>query len=137
MFASSLPPVVCTMARVLYMSFVFAYAQWCPTHIVLCFCFGFLRLVYPMLSVSLDCPFLIAIQAFSNVYLLYILLVSTIIVCAITIYVIILYLALIMRKYVPGWKTQCTTRSGVRCFFHAGHSFPWSMLSTTLILLLY
>ena len=63
--------------------------------------------------------------------------VSTVIVCAITIYIIMLYLALIMRKYVPGWKTQCTTRSGVHCFFHAGHSFPWSMLSTTLILLLY
>jgi len=31
-----------------------------PTHIVLCFCFVFLRLVYPMLPVSLDCPFLIA-----------------------------------------------------------------------------
>ena len=59
--------------------------------------------------------------------------VSTVIVCAITIYIIMLYLALIMRKYVPGWKTQCTTRSGVHCFFHAGHSFPWSMLSTTLI----
>ena len=27
-------------------------------HIVLCFCFAFLRLVYPMLLVSLDCPFL-------------------------------------------------------------------------------
>ena len=28
-------------------------------HIVLCFCFVFLHLVYPMLPVSLDCPFLI------------------------------------------------------------------------------
>ena len=35
-------------------------------HIVLCFC---LRLVYPMLSVSLDCPFLIAASAFSSIYL--------------------------------------------------------------------
>jgi hypothetical protein len=31
----------------------------------------FLRLVYPMLPVSLDCPFLIASSVFSNVYLLY------------------------------------------------------------------
>jgi hypothetical protein len=43
--------------------------MWCPPHIVLCFCFVFLRLVYPMLSVSLDCPFLIASSVFSYVYL--------------------------------------------------------------------
>jgi hypothetical protein len=38
-----------------------------PTHIV----FGFfcLRLVCPMLMVSLDCPFLISPSVFSNVYL--------------------------------------------------------------------
>jgi hypothetical protein len=40
-----------------------------PTHIVLCFCFVFLPLVYPMLPVSLDCPFLIALSVFSNVYM--------------------------------------------------------------------
>ena len=33
------------------------------------FCFVFLCLVYPMLPVSLDCPFLIASSVFSNVYL--------------------------------------------------------------------
>ena len=38
-------------------------------HIVLCFCFVFLRLVYPMLPVSLDCPFLIATLVISNIYL--------------------------------------------------------------------
>ena len=43
-------------------------AQWCLTHIALCFCFVFLRLVYPMLPVSLDCPFFIAPSIFSNVY---------------------------------------------------------------------
>jgi hypothetical protein len=32
-------------------------------------CCVFLRLVYPMLPVSLDCPFLIASSVFSNVYL--------------------------------------------------------------------
>ena len=68
--------------------------MWCHTHIVLCFCFIFLRRVYPccqflcivhvwlplrysltficlmfrMLSVSLDCPCLITPSVFSNVY---------------------------------------------------------------------
>ena len=41
----------------------------CPTHIVLYYCFLFLPLVYPMLPVSLDCPFLIAPSVFSTVYL--------------------------------------------------------------------
>ena len=40
----------------------------CLTHIVLC-CVLFLRLVYPMFPVSLDCPFLIATSVFSTVYL--------------------------------------------------------------------
>ena len=35
-------------------------AQWCPTYIVLCFCFVLFRLVYPKLSASLDCHFWIA-----------------------------------------------------------------------------
>jgi hypothetical protein len=39
--------------------------MWCPTHIVLCFCFVFRRLVYLILLVSLDCPFLIAPSMFS------------------------------------------------------------------------
>jgi hypothetical protein len=37
---------------------------WCPTYIVLCFCFVYYS---PMLPVSLDCPFLIAPSVFSNV----------------------------------------------------------------------
>ena len=69
MFGSSLPPVVCRMAHVLFTLFMFVYLQWCPTHIVLCFCFVFLRLLYPMFPVSLDCPFVIATSVFSNVYL--------------------------------------------------------------------
>jgi hypothetical protein len=39
-------------------------------HIVLCVCFVCLRLVYPVLPVSLDCRFLIAPSVFSDVYLL-------------------------------------------------------------------
>ena len=38
------------------------------TYYVVVFCFIFLRLVYPMLAVSLDCPFLVAPSVFSNVY---------------------------------------------------------------------
>jgi hypothetical protein len=38
-------------------------------HILCCvFCFVFLCLVYPMLPVSGDCPFLIAPSVFFNVY---------------------------------------------------------------------
>jgi len=37
----------------------------------LCFCFVFLRLVYPMLPISLKCQFLITPSVFSNVYLSY------------------------------------------------------------------
>jgi hypothetical protein len=36
---------------------------------ILCCVFAFLRLVYSMLPVSLDCPFLISPSVFSNVYL--------------------------------------------------------------------
>jgi hypothetical protein len=35
---------------------------------VFCFCFAFLHLVYPMLPVSLDCPFSIAHSVLSHVY---------------------------------------------------------------------
>jgi hypothetical protein len=46
----------------------FVFVQWCPKHIVLCFCFVFLRLVCPMLPISLDYPLLIASSVLSNVY---------------------------------------------------------------------
>ena len=42
----------------------------CSTHSVLCVCFVCLRLVCPMLPVSLNGPFLIAPSVFSNMYLL-------------------------------------------------------------------
>ena len=67
MFGSSLPPVVCRMSRFLFTLFAFVCAQWCWTYIVLVF---FLRFGYPMLPVSLECPFLIAPSVFSNVYLI-------------------------------------------------------------------
>jgi hypothetical protein len=69
MFVSSLSPVVCRRTHVLFTLFVFVCALWYPAHIVLCFCFVCLRLVYSMLPVSLDCPFLIAPSVFSNVHL--------------------------------------------------------------------
>ena len=58
---------------------VFVYVQWCLTHIVLCLCFIFLRLVYPMLPVSLDYPFLAAPLVFSDVYLINIIIIIIII----------------------------------------------------------
>jgi hypothetical protein len=67
-FGSSLPLVVCSKLHVLFALFVFAFVEWCPTYIVLCFCFACLRLVYPMLPVSLDCPFMIAPLVFSNLW---------------------------------------------------------------------
>ena len=68
-FGWSLPLVVCRRAHVLLTLCVLVCIQWCPTHIVLCFCFVLLRLVYPVLPVSLDCPFQIAPLVFSYVYL--------------------------------------------------------------------
>ena len=79
LFGSSLPPVVCRKAirliyiicvclvrlylqlfvgrlYVLFTLFVFVCGEWCPPHIVLSFCFVFVRLVYHMFPVSLDCP---------------------------------------------------------------------------------
>ena len=66
MFGSSLSPIVCMRAHVLFTLFVFVCVEWCQTHIVLCFCFVFLSLVYPMLQVSLDCPFVITSSVFSD-----------------------------------------------------------------------
>ena len=64
MFGSSLPPIVCRRTHVLFTLFLFACVKWCPTHIVIWFCFVVLRL-----RVSLDCPFFIVPSLFSNVYL--------------------------------------------------------------------
>ena len=69
MFGSSSPPIVCRRVHVLFTLVMFICVQWFPTHIVLCFCLVFLHLVYHMLSLSLDCPFLIALSVFSNVYI--------------------------------------------------------------------
>ena len=69
LFGSSFPPVVCRSTHVLFTLFLFVCVQWCPIHIVLCFSFACLRLVYPVLPIFLDCPFLIALSVFSNVYL--------------------------------------------------------------------
>ena len=55
MFGSSLPPIVCGWIHVLIALFVYSGVP----HIL---CYLFLRLVCPVLPVSLDCPFLIALQ---------------------------------------------------------------------------
>ena len=56
--------VVCGRAHVLFAFSVFVSAQWCLTHIVLCFWFFFVL----CFLVFLDCPFLIAPSVFFNVY---------------------------------------------------------------------
>jgi hypothetical protein len=68
MLGSSWSPIVCRRGNVLFRLFVLGYVWRCPTHIVLCFCCVCIRFVYHMLPVSVDCPFLIAPSAFSNVY---------------------------------------------------------------------
>ena len=86
MLGSSLPPVVCRRAHVLFTLFVFVCVLWCPPNTVLCFsssCVHYVAnfsglsiLIAPSvfsnvyLSVSLNCLFLIAPSVFSNVYLL-------------------------------------------------------------------
>jgi hypothetical protein len=50
-----------------YLRYVCLFAYIGVQHI-LCVVFVFLRLVYPMLPVSLNCPFVIAPWLFSNVY---------------------------------------------------------------------
>ena len=62
MFDSSLPPVVCRKDHVLFTLFVFV--MYSGVQHILCYVFP--RLVYPMLLVSLDCPFLMAPSVFSN-----------------------------------------------------------------------
>jgi hypothetical protein len=53
-----------------YLYTLFVFAWYSGIQYILCcvFCFVCLRLVYPMLSVTLDRPFLIATSVFSNVY---------------------------------------------------------------------
>ena len=57
-FGSSLPPIVCRRAHVLFPICVLVRVKWCPTHIVFCFLFVFF--FSSSFLVSLDCPFLIA-----------------------------------------------------------------------------
>ena len=63
LFGSSLPPVVCRSAHVLFTLFVFVCVQLCPTHVycvVLLFCFSSSCASY-VASISglyiIDCPF--------------------------------------------------------------------------------
>ena len=67
MFGSSLHPVFCTRVRVLF-TFLLVFAYSGVQHMLFSFLF-FLRLVYPMLPVPLDFPFLNTPSVFSNVYL--------------------------------------------------------------------
>ena len=89
----SLPPVVCRRVHVftssclqegsclIYVIFVCLRIVVSNTYCVVFFALFFvvLCLVYPMLPVSLDCPFLIAPSAFSNLYFINTLLVENLI----------------------------------------------------------
>ena len=62
-----LPPVVCRRVHVLFTVFVFTYTEWCPTHIVLCFCFVFLCIFVLYVAIFLEFSILIAPSVFSDV----------------------------------------------------------------------
>jgi hypothetical protein len=71
MFRSYLPLVVCRRARLFLIHYLCLLAHSGVQHILCCVFVLFvfvLCLVYPMLPVSQDCPFLIAPSVFSNVY---------------------------------------------------------------------
>jgi len=51
-----------------YLRYLCLFAHSGVQHILLCFSFVILRLVYYMLPVSLDFPFLMALSVFSNGY---------------------------------------------------------------------
>ena len=58
MFRSSLPPVVCRRADVLFTLFVFVCVQWCRTHILLCFSSSCVPYGAGLSGLSIfDCPF--------------------------------------------------------------------------------
>jgi hypothetical protein len=52
-----------------YACYLFLFVYSGIQHILVCCCFVFPRLVYSMLAVSLDCPFLIGLSVFYNVHL--------------------------------------------------------------------
>jgi len=51
-----------------YLRYLCLFAHSGVQHIL---CYVFLRIVYPMFTVSMDCPFLIAPSVFCNVYFMY------------------------------------------------------------------
>ena len=67
MFGSSLPPVVCR-ELLSYLRYLCLFVCDGVQHVLCCV---FLHFVFPMLPVSLDCPFVIAPSVFSDVYLHY------------------------------------------------------------------
>ena len=66
MFGLSLPPVVCRRAHVLFTLFVFACPEWCPTHIVWCFCL-FFWIVYFWLPLRYSPTFNMYIVTFTGI----------------------------------------------------------------------
>ena len=69
LFGLSLPPVVCRRRSCLIYVICVCWHIGVYKHVVFCFCFDFLLLVYPMFQVSLDCSFVIAPSVLSHVLL--------------------------------------------------------------------
>ena len=75
MFGSSLPPVVCRRAHVLFTLFVLVCALWCPTHIVLWFFLFFFPSSIVLYIASFSgfsvfyCPFVILLHLFKHMWL--------------------------------------------------------------------
>jgi hypothetical protein len=69
MFCSLLPPVVCR-ERIYHLRYIVSLRIVVSNTYCDLFLFCFLRLVFPILPVSLDCQFLIAPSVFSNIYIL-------------------------------------------------------------------
>ena len=67
-FGSYLPLVVCRRVHVLFALVVFACVQWCPPHIMLCFCFVCSRLCCQFLCIVY---IFIAPSTFSRVWLFF------------------------------------------------------------------
>jgi hypothetical protein len=61
MFGSCFISCLLEGASLIYVNCVCVCAWWCPTYIVLRFCFVLFRLLYPKLSASLDCHVWIAL----------------------------------------------------------------------------
>ena len=86
---------------VLFMLFVFVCVYWCPPNIVLCFCFIFLRLVYHMLPVSLDCPFFLFPLRYSLAFIAHL---RVLIYLEISQKIMFVYICIVIEYSITKWE---------------------------------